>query len=244
MEKRRRVWDFIKFVSRAEIVGERSGVYFDRVTNEELETRIETAPWSIEGKEFPKAEPQPSLFDNADEVPLTVTIVASDIWTKLTAAPDLAQYLPLGEVLGAISGGRAAGAWARIIGLALCDFWRRNPHKGRLKPTRRELLEFCPPTEAVSEVLVGPNPRYAVQYWANALRILVACDFLEDIGEAAISYEAHRDALPRYLWQEDWLNAKIEIQPGPAMIQAVNKCAAALPEPRPRDLKRRRSQNK
>ena len=43
--------------------------------------------------------------------------------------PDTAQFLPLGEVLGAIPGGKPAGAWARVIGLALSNFWRRQPRE-------------------------------------------------------------------------------------------------------------------
>jgi len=234
-EKRRRVWDFIKFVSRAEIVGER-GVYFDRKTNKPIETFIETAPWSIEDKQFP-LDAQPSLFV-ADEVPLTVTVVASLKWTQLTASVEMAQYLPMGEVLGAIPGGRAAGAWARVIGLALCDFWRRHPHETRLKPTRRELLEkYMPQTGPVEDVLTSSDPRRAVQYWAGALRVLVDCDFLKDDGEAAIPYEDQRDALDGYKWQVKWMNGKTNLLPGPSMQATLAEIADKKIAPKSRDLK-------
>jgi hypothetical protein len=226
---RRRVWEFIKFVERAEIHGERSVKYFDKSSGKEIETYISSAPWWIETR----TDAKPSLFDKTDEVPLKVTVVASQIWSDLTKNPNTAQFLPMGEVLGAIAPGKPSGAWARTIGLALCDFWRRNPRETRLQPTRRELLEFCTPTTGpVQDVLNGPNPRYVVQYWVGALRILVECDFLADEGEALETVKSQRDGLSRYQWQDTWLDAKVELSPGSAMAVAVEERAKALPKAR------------
>ncbi len=162
-------------MTRLEITGERSIKYFDRLTGREIDIFIDSPPWMLEQKQFPE-DAQPSLFAGNDEVPLKVTVVASEIWTAFTTSPRLAQYLPAGKVLGAIPGGKPAGAWARMIGLAFCDFWRRNPQivtAGALKPMRRELLEFCTPaTGPVEDVLKGVNSRCAIEYWAGALRIL------------------------------------------------------------------------
>jgi len=237
-EMRRRVWHFIKFVARAHIIGQRTYKQRDKMTGEEIDTYIDSPPWMI-GETVREGQPQPSLFEE-DEPPLSVHIAATPIWTKLTALPETAQFLPLGEVLGAIPGGRAAGAWARVIGLALSNFWRRHPREvviDTLKPTRRELIErYTPATGSIESVLNGPNPRRAVEYWAGALRILVECEFLAEEGEAALSYEAQRDALNGYKWQDDWLNGVADIRPGAAMIAAINSRANALPTPKPRNL--------
>lgn len=232
---RRRVWEFIKFVSRAEIHGDRSVKYYERDTNQEIDTYINTAPWMIEMR----TDAEPSLFDNADEVPLTVTVVASQMWTEMTTNPDTAQFLPLGEVLGAIPPAKPSGAWARTIGLALCDFWRRHPHETRLKPTRRELLEFCTPTTGpVQEVLDGPQPGRAIDYWASALLILVECEFLAAEGEPMLPPLATRQSLPRYHWQNKWMDGKVELMPGPAMMVAVVERAKALPAAKPKIFKK------
>ncbi len=232
-DMRERVWQFIKFVSRAHIVGQRTYKQRDSLTGEELDTYMDSPPWMLGGRQREEV-PQPSLFDD-DKAPLSIEITATPMWTRLTALPDTAQFLPLGEVLGIIPGGKPAGAWARVIGLALSNFWRRHPREsmsGTLKPTRRELLErYTPATGSVIEFLSSPNASRAVQYWAGALRILVECDFVADTGEAAIPYEQQRDTLPLRGWQEDWLNGCVELQPGTAIIEVIKERAKALPIP-------------
>lgn len=237
-EMRERVWHFLKFGASARIVGQRTYTHRDTMTGEVVDTYIDSPPWML-GSEVREGIPQPSLFET-DAPPLRVQVVATDIWTQLTTRPDMAQFLPLGEVLGAIPGAKPSGAWARVIGLALSNFWRRKPREtmnGELKPTRRELLErYTPETGAASEVLGGRNPQRAIEYWAAALRILVECDFVADEGEAALSYEAQRDVLPFRLWQEDWLNGTADLRPGGAMIDAIGERVKALPASKPRKL--------
>ncbi len=239
-EMRRRIWQFIKFTSRAHIIGQRTYKQRDKMTGEELDTYIDEPPFMIGGTVREKP-PEPSLFDN-DEPPLTVRLAASDAWTRLTAMPDTAQFLPLGEVLGAIPGAKPSGAWARVVGLALANFWRRNPREatsGKIKPTRRELLErYTPSTGSVTDVLASDKPGRAVQYWAGALRILVESEFLADDGEAALEAEAMRDAFGGYGWQEAWLNGVADLRPGPALLTAVQERAEALPESKPKRRKR------
>lgn len=238
---RRRIWKFIKFVSRARIIGQRPYRHRDTMTGEEMDTFIDSPPWVLAG-EVRTGEPQLSLFED-DEPPLSVEIAATAMWTRLTALPQTAQFLPLGEALGAIPGGKPAGAWARVIGLVLSNFWRRKPLEaisGSLQPTRRELLEtYIPTTGAASDVLDGRNPQRAVEYWAGALRILVECGFLADEGEAALGYDVQRDALPLRFWQAQWLNGVADLRPGPAMFNAVQDRAKALPSRKPRNLKKK-----
>ena len=242
-EMRERVWQFIKFVARAHIIGQRTYKHRDTITGEEKDTHIDSPPWML-GTQVKEGAAQPSLFE-ADTPPLSVEIAATPIWTQLTAMPDTAQFLPLGEVLGAIPGGKPAGAWARVIGLALCNFWRRNPREamtGKLKPTRRELLErYTPATGSVSDLLSSPKSARAVEYWSGALRILVECEFLANEGEAALSYETMRDALPPRYWQEEWLGGVVVLQPGPRLLEMVNNRAGALPDRKPRSLTKRKT---
>ena len=237
LEMRNRVWRYLLFGARASITGQRKGNYTDRSTGQRIETVIDEPAWLVMSQEKPV---QPQLFPNIGEAPLRVELVASRAWTRLTTLPETAQYLPMGELLGAIPGNKPSGAWARVLGLALSSFWRRQPRaalNGAIKPTRRELLErYTPRTAPPAEVLASINPRRAVEYWQGALQILVECGFLEREGEAKLSYSEMRDALPRQEWQQLWFDQTIDLRPGPRMREAVQACADALPVIKPREL--------
>ena len=235
-EMRRRVWAFIKFGERAEIVGQRSGTYRDKITDAEIETRIDSAPWRVMGEE--KAA-QGSLFPDGD-IPLRVELGASDEWLRLLLNPSTAQFLPYGEVLGAIPSAKPSGAWARIIGLALANLWRRKPREAlgsELKLLRRDLLtHYTPRTGLVEEVLKGRNPIRALEYWFCALEILVETGFIENSGEV-VNQSQIRETMSRKGWQEEWLNGHADIRPGAAMRDTLEQISRGLPEPKPRDLK-------
>lgn len=237
LEMRRRVWRYLMFGARASIVGQRSGQYVDKRTGERIETVIDSPPWAILEKEKPA---QPQLFPEIQETPLRVRLVASQAWTRLTTLPETAQYLPMGELLGAIPGNKPSGAWARVLGLALASFWRRQPRAaldGSLQPTRRELLDRYPPkTAPPSEVLNSKNPIRAIEYWQGALQVLVENGFLAKTGEAALSVAEMRARLPRQEWQSQWLKERVELSPGEKLQVSVEGCAKALPARKTRDL--------
>lgn len=240
---RRRVWEFIKFMSRLEIDGERSGTYYEKSTGQKIETRITSAPWMIERRE--QAQEQPGLFDDSPMVPLTVTLVASQEWTELTGRPDIAQFLPCGEILGAIPGGKPAGAWARVIGLALCDFWRCCIGKPQSTTTRKALLELCTPsTGPAQEVLSGRNPQRAIEYWVGALRILVDEGFLEANGETELTFEQQRNQLPLRHWQQGWFESEISLIPGHIIKPSIDKLMSHAYLPAPRNLKKPKTKRK
>lgn len=245
-EMRAKVWHYLLFGARACVEGQRSTPYYDRVTKQEIPTVIERPLWMFMGRERPK---QPSLFQSL-EVPLSVEIVMSREWTRLIQNPSTVQYLPMGETLGAIPPDQPGGAWARVIGLALAGFWRRNPREtmaGTLKPTRRELLTRFTPKKAVpDDILKSTNPRRAIEYWCAALGILSGNDrqFLAREGEALRSAEQIRKTLPRKDWQEQWLNEMVDLRPGSAMEAAVRTCANSLPPKKPRALGSRKPRKK
>ena len=234
---RNRVWRYLLFGARASIIGQRKGNYVDKRTGERIETIIDEPAWLVMSQEKPV---QPQLFPDIGEAPLRVELVASRAWTRLTTLPETAQYLPMGELLGAIPGNKPSGAWARVLGLSLSSFWRRQPRaalEGLIKPTRRELLErYTPRTAPPLEILGGNDPRRAVEYWQGALQILVECGFLAKEGEAKLSSKEMRDALPRQEWQNGWWIGAVDLRPGPQMRDAVQSCANALPVIKPREL--------
>jgi hypothetical protein len=229
LELRRRVYQFLLFGARAEVVGARRSTYKDRQTGEVIDTVIQSALWHIHDRELPA---QKSLFPTS-EIPVRVEVVISRQWAKLLTSPQTAQYLPMGEILGAIPGSKASGAWARVVGLALASFWRRNPREstaGTLKPTRRELLERYPPkTGTVEAILSSTKPIRAVEYWCGAMAILVETGLLENVGEAVVSFEDQKARMPRQGWADGWLNELVDLRPGPLLKDAVAGRVAALP---------------
>ena len=233
-EMRRRVWDYLRFCARANILGSRTGVYRDPTSGEKISTHIEGPIWRFMKEERPV---QTSLFAE-EEVPLRVQIAVSSEWTKLTTTSSLAQFLPSGELLGSIAPDKPSGAWARVIGLALLSLWRRKPREtldGTLQPTRRELLTIYPPKVApLDELLESNNPRRATEYWHSALGMLVEKGVLEKSGEAAVM--ASKVKLPRKGWIEPWCNEPVMLTPGFALKEAVERCGRNLPALSPRDL--------
>ncbi|RYG72438.1 hypothetical protein EON80_04120 [bacterium] len=225
----RKIYQFIMFGERAQVIGRRRGAYKDKHTGELIDTEISAPLWRIHETERPE---QASLFP-AHEIPVRVELVMSRTWIDLLTSGQTAQFLPMGEMLGAIPGNKPSGAWARVIGLALASFWRRNPRgalSGQLRPTRRELLERYPPkTGTVADVLSSKNPRRAVEYWCDALQILVSAGLLDPAGETLISFKEMRASLPTRDWSDQWLDQKVEIYPGLLIKPHIEGRSAALP---------------
>lgn len=236
-ECRRLVWNYLLFCARANLTGSRTGVYRDPISKNEVPTSIDGPIWRFMKEERPV---QPSLFTEED-VPVRVQIAVSPEWTRLTTSPALAQFLPMGELLGAIRPDKPSGAWARAVGLALAGFWRRQPRAAldnSIKPTRRELLAaYTPKIAPPEEIFRSKNPRRALEYWRGALQILVEEGFLAKSGEAMRTESEISRELPRYRWQDVWLDTPVTLMPGDLMEATVRRCAENLPIPTPQNLK-------
>jgi hypothetical protein len=233
-QMRGQVWDYLRFGARAAVIGRRTGKsYRDKMTGQVIDTQIETPLWSFLEQEKPI---QPALMPIYD-VPLRVEIVLSKRWEQLITSSSTMQYLPLGELLGAIPGNQPSGAWARTLGLALANFWRRHPRETlgvTLQPSRRELLlRYTPRRQPPDEILESSNPIRALEYWQGALQELVHTGFLAPQGEAARTQAEIKKSLPRYNWQSFWLDEKVTLLPGEKMQAAVRECADNLPPLRP-----------
>lgn len=235
-----KIWNFVKFGERANIVGKRTGKY--QMDGQEVNTSIQAAAWRVMKTENPQAPGSLNLFATL-ETPIRAEIVISRELTALITNPNVAQYFQCGEVLGGIPNGKPGGAWARVIGLALLSFWRRKPREhraGTLKPTRRELLNHLAAKIApYDEILESPNPSRAIDYWCDALQILADEQFIERSGEAAITAKEIKSALPRKNWQKLWLDQTVSIEPGAKTKPVFEKVLTALPALKARDLKKK-----
>ncbi len=234
-----KIWNFVKFGERAQIIGKRTGAKYKDAEGNEIDTTIHGAAWRVMKTETPDP---PALYA-ALETPVRAEIVVSKELTALISNPKTAQYFQCGEVLGAIPGGKPAGAWARVIGLALLSFWRRKPREydaGILKPTRRELLShYAAKIAPYDEILASDKPGRAIDYWHGALQILADEGFIARTGEAAITPKAMRDGLPRKNWQDLWLDQSINIEVGTKTKPAFEKVLKSQFALKPRDLKKK-----
>jgi len=220
-EMHARIASFLRFGERAMIVGERTTPYVNRKTKTKFDTQVSHPLWRVTEQREPAQGTLDETASEADRAPVAVKVAITEKIAELITSPITAQFLPMGEVLGAIPPGRASGAWARVIGLALMSFWRRNPEKslnGYYQPTRRELLTHFPPKVApLNEVLASQNNARAIEYWHDALRALVECSILADEGETLLKAKEVRAALPLRDWQRDWLDGRVVLMPGEEM---------------------------
>lgn len=230
-ERRHKVWRAIRYGARAHIGGRRSVPYFDKTTGQQIETEIYTTPWQIVSRQQAGQLP---LFGADEEPPVRVELVASREWTALTTEGSTAQYLPFGEVLGAIPASQAGGAWARSLGLAYINWCRRRVTEaleGRDLPSRQELLDAFPSKiSSYRDILSSNDPRRALSYWQAAETILVQAHIIE--ANTNLYQPATRKG-----WAETWLNEHPNWRPGILLCPVLEALATKRFPASARDLK-------
>ncbi len=226
LARRRKIWHAIRYGTRTQIIGTRSVPYFDKTTGQQIDTQVATSPWQIVKEQKPV---QASLLPD-DDVPVRVELVASREWTLLTTSPDTAQFLPAGELLGAIPPSQASGAWARALGMAYFHWCRchlLSALDGHKVPTRDALLNQFPNKKINhTDVLSSPNPRRAMQYWAGAEALLIEIGIIEAVPST-------REAPMRQGWQKEWLESSPEWKPGPKLRPLLEALAQNVLPKRP-----------
>ncbi len=227
---REKVFAWFSYLTRAQVIGERSIPYFDKTTKQKIDTRIEAPMLQILEKQQPI---QPGLFG---EAPTTMLVALSPAWRNILCNTDLQQYLPYAERIAAIPPRQPGGAWARSIGMSLLNFWRKNIGK-TIKPTRRELLAMEPSVSTPRDVLNSDKPKRATEYWHKAMRELVDRNIIADMGEARRTQEDQLSAFDsRQGWSDEWFNEAVDIQPATDMQNAISALAKNKYLPRPTDL--------
>lgn len=234
-ELRAQVWQFLNFGARALVIGQRKE-YRDHVTGQKIETRVDSPPWRILDTERPV---QTAMFG---ETPRRVQLLISKEWEPLLTASNLAQYLPFANIAASIPANQTAGAWARVLGAAIANFWRRHPHEATgaapaIHPTRRELLtRYTPKKNPPLELLTSSDPKRAVKYWRDAIAMLRERGFIAHEAEATRTVAQMLEPFGRKGWQNDWLNERVDLRPGPLVIDAIRERAAAKHVRKPRAL--------
>ena len=230
-ERRAKVWRAIRYGARSHIGGKRSVPYFDKTSGKEILTEIYTSPWQIVSRQ--QTGQLPLFAHDEEEAPVRVELVASREWTALTTEASTAQYLPFGEVLGALPANQAGGAWARVLGLAYINWCRRRVQQalaGQELPTRRELLDAFPSKVApYRDILEGKDPRRALAYWQSAETWLLKSQIIET-GGAPYEPQARKG------WQSVWLGERPDWKPGALLRPVLEGLEKRRFTPAPRQL--------
>jgi hypothetical protein len=239
---RSRAWDLILFGARAKVVGDRNITYRRPITREVIPTNIDAPPLMLGLRASPSTL---ALFP--EDPPEVVEVAISKAWLPLMTDPDIRQYMPLGEVLAAIPGGRLSGAWARSIGFRIAELFRWKSTEvlqGKALITRRTLLtDYTPATGDAIELLSGPHATRGVGAYASALDILVSSGLLASFGEAAPGIAKKRldesgVPLKNKGWLQPWLDTHIILKPGVKWVHEVEDRSANRPIVPPKKLPR------
>lgn len=227
-QARQEVWRWLVTFSSWQVIGRRKGYYRSRETGEyEDLTTVGQLFVMTERAYGPTTQ-----LDLADQVPPEeVEVVASRWLNNYRTDPRIMSYFGDIRKLSRIPGGKASGAWARAIGMALNQLWRERAatavltHTGQepvdastvsFRPfTRRELLTLFPPTPTVHEILNGVFPRRARDYWAAAI------DILKAEGVIDRGYQDPTTQWPHRNWAQQWLNEPLHIVPHKQALLAI-----------------------
>lgn len=225
---RRKIWGWMAVFDALQVIGRRKGAYRDRATGDLLDLTIRGSLIKITETGYPA---QMTFDDTAP--PIEITYVAGS-WIE-TYRGDRRILSEFGDVrkLASLLAGQPSGAWAQSIGLGLNQRWREGASRadiGRVGVdkkltvrgytfTRRQLLTLFRPSPTVEEVLKGPHPARAKNYWDEAIKMLK--------GIATISYYTEKTTLEnkRQDWADDWLDQELDIRPCVDGTEAIAEIA-------------------
>jgi hypothetical protein len=218
-----KVWRWLMLFDSMTVHGKRPGKYRDPVTRKEIDLTSSDALIKLTGKRFDKQN-----GTNSD-VPIDVSFVAGPWLDPWRGNSQILQYFGDISKIAKISSGKASGALAQSIGLALNQLWREQSSRTKIcyagennkltaqfEPfTRSQLLGLFPCDLQVEKILESDKPHRAKEYWAEAIRKLKV---------SIISHYAEIDQMPetRTNWQHFWFyDQRLDIRPKQDAIEFV-----------------------
>ncbi len=218
LKMRRKIWRWMLLFDSISIHGKRPGKYQDKFNDKEVDIVSMDALIKVIGRRFVKD----SFNGQTKEIPLEITWVAGHWLEQWRGDPEILNYFGDLSKIAAIATGKASGAWAQSIGLALHQFWReragsnvfdiakRNQLTNTKKLfTRIELLSLFRCEPWVESLLKSDKPIRAKHYWQEAIRKL-------KFEAGIIGYYKELDPVPntRKAWRDVWFKEqKLDIRP-------------------------------
>lgn len=228
---RLRIWSWLLVFDSLRVIGQRPGRYRDPATRKTLDLRSDDALLRIMGQRVSDDVRTP----DGRPMPLEVTFAPGPWIERHRGNRQILTEFGNVRTLARIPSGKAAGAWARCIGMTLLQRWREgatrvveaktSDSKGlttsviRWAPfSRRALLTglFCAQPDVV-EILTGNDPSRARDYWNQAIQLLQAEGFISQYKE--LKPVSHS----RQGWKEEWLDSPLEITPGEEPLAAARE---------------------
>jgi len=237
---RLKVWNWLLIFDSLRVIGHRPGRYRDPGTKQLLDLRSDDALIRVMGQRVSDEV----LLPDGRPLPLEVTFAPGPWIERHRGNRQILSEFGNVRVLARIPSGKAAGAWARCIGMTLLQRWREGASRAELETpqngggtsqggaalplvkwppfSRRALLTglFRAQPDVV-EILNGNDPSRAREYWDQAIGLLQ--------GEGFISvYRELGDPIgTRQGWKEMWLDAPLEIVPGEEPLAAARTIMAS-----------------
>ena len=222
---RLKLWHWLMVFDGMKVIGQRPGKYRDPDTRQLLDLTSEDALLRVMGQRVSEEIRTP----DGRPMPLEVTFAAGPWVERFKGNRQILSEFGNVRVLARIPSGKAAGAWARCIGMTLYQRWREGASRAqtvqngnsimRWKPfTRRGLLTGLFRAQPdVMEMLESANPIRAREYWDQAVQMLKMEGFIAEYHEV--------EPLPksRKAWQEAWLDQPLEILPGEEPLEAAEE---------------------
>ena len=226
---RLRVWSWLLVFDSLRVIGQRPGRYRDPGTRQLLDLRSDDALIRIMGQRVSDEVKTP----DGRPLPLEVTFAPGPWIERHRGNRQILTEFGNVRVLARIPSGKAAGSWARCIGMTLLQRWR----EGATRITEEEngdrnalpLLKWSPFSRRglltglfraqpdVMEILQGKDPGHAREYWDQAIQLLQ--------GEGFISHYQELEKVKgvRQGWKDKWLDAPLEITPGEEPLLAARE---------------------
>jgi hypothetical protein len=221
---RRRIWRWLTIYASARVIGERARrrPYRDSMTGENRRLVSRDSLLMVGGVELDEQQ----LELDGSEPPITVDLAAGAFPGRYRDNRRVLTYFGNVRALAAIPAGKPSGAWAQAIGLALNQHWREHAARAdtdgmsaELPPiTRQALLDTFPPSPTVYEVLRGPNPKRARDYFAQAIDLLTKHGVIGQFSEPD-------PIADRKGWANRWLAELVDARPSTDGSQAAASIA-------------------
>jgi len=219
IEVRRRIWRTMCFFEGLRSIGKRPGKgnWRDKYTNKLIPV-VDVDRFIHLGRQ---TRPEQMAFDES-EPPIEVTFWPGQFIAENRHNVKLFSHFGELRRLAEIPAGKPAGNWARGIGLALQQWWREQSKWAEVKysgesnkltvryryaVTRRELLDRYTFEPHYRDILDGPNPQRAIEYWNKAIKIL------KKIRLLGYSAELSKLEVGRKEWKEPWLDQLHDMRP-------------------------------
>lgn len=222
---RLRVWHWMMVFDGMKVLGQRNGRYRDPDTKQVLDLTSEDALIRVMGQRVTEDVRTP----DGRPMPIEITFAAGPWIERFKGNRQILSEFGNVRVLARIPSGKAAGAWARCIGMTLYQRWREGASRAQIIDAENQIMRWKPFTRRalltglfraqpdVMEILDGPNPMRAREYWDQAIQMLKTEGFIGEYREI--------DKLPssRKGWQEPWLDQQLDISPGEEPLEAAEQ---------------------